>query len=241
MIFKRFRKFVLWEVINPLILSFKRKRTYKVKNQVRGLNIGCGTASPPYWIALDGGISHLLLIVTPKFLFKKLYKNLYKQDKVFFDAYYAKQVPLVHHELIKGLPFPNNSIPHVFSSHFFEHVNKKDAQHLLAESFRVMKPQGIIRICVPSLEEEVQAMEEAIADYKKSDINKIQKFVTIADEGYLPAYSFHRWMYNFEEMKQALTQAGFVDVQEFSFAKGNIPDVELLDSRGGLIVEAVKP
>lgn len=241
MIFKRFRKFVLWEVINPLILSFRPKKKYKVKTEVKGLNIGCGTDNPTGWIGIDGGLSSLLIKVFPKFIIKRIYKDLYKQDQLFFDDFYAGKSPHYHYELLKGLPFADNSIPHVFSSHFFEHLQKKDAQFLLNESFRVMKSHGIIRVCVPALEDDIQEMEEAIAVYKQGDVSKVQRFVTIEEQGYLPAYSFHRWMYNFENMKKSLEQAGFTQVQQFSFKEGNIPDVDGLDTRGGLIVEAVKP
>lgn len=47
------------------------------------------------------------------------------------------------------LPFENDSLDYVFSSHFFEHVNDLVVQSLLAESFRVLRPQGVVRISVP--------------------------------------------------------------------------------------------
>ena len=50
------------------------------------------------------------------------------------------------------LPFQDNSIEYVFSSHFFEHINDKTAINLLKESYRVLKPGGIIRITTPHYE-----------------------------------------------------------------------------------------
>jgi hypothetical protein len=47
-------------------------------------------------------------------------------------------------------------------------------------------------------------------------------------------------MYNFIELKKSLKTVGFKNIREFQFKKGNIPDVELLDTREGIFVEAVK-
>ncbi|MCH1429404.1 MAG: methyltransferase domain-containing protein [Chlamydiales bacterium] len=47
------------------------------------------------------------------------------------------------------LPFDNESIKYVFSSHFFEHTPYSTLIRLLKESYRVLKKDGVIRIIVP--------------------------------------------------------------------------------------------
>jgi len=54
--------------------------------------------------------------------------------------------------LLKGIPFPDNSFDVLFHSHVLEHFPKEKAPHFLKECFRVLKPEGIIRIVVPDLE-----------------------------------------------------------------------------------------
>jgi len=64
--------------------------------------------------------------------------------------------------------------------------------------------------------------------------------VTYDVSGFNNNYSNHRHMYNFLEMKQLLEEAGFQNITEYAFGKGNIANVGQLDTREGLFVEAVK-
>lgn len=54
--------------------------------------------------------------------------------------------------ILGGLPFKNDSIDAVYSSHFLEHLSKKQAIDVLSEAKRLLKYNGIIRIVVPDLE-----------------------------------------------------------------------------------------
>jgi predicted SAM-dependent methyltransferase len=55
-------------------------------------------------------------------------------------------------DILKPLPFNNNSFDVVYNSHLLEHVPKNGALILLNECFRIVKPKGIIRIVVPDFE-----------------------------------------------------------------------------------------
>lgn len=50
------------------------------------------------------------------------------------------------------LPFKDESLAFVFSSHFFEHIDDLVVDRLVFESYRVLKPSGILRIVVPDFE-----------------------------------------------------------------------------------------
>lgn len=58
--------------------------------------------------------------------------------------------------LLTGFPYPDNYFDVVYSSHVLEHFTKSQALYLLKESFRVLKPNGILRIAVPDLESSCQ-------------------------------------------------------------------------------------
>jgi predicted SAM-dependent methyltransferase len=60
---------------------------------------------------------------------------------------------VISHNLLKGIPFPDNSFDLVYHSHVFEHFSKKDGVFLMQECFRVLKKGGIIRVAVPDLEQ----------------------------------------------------------------------------------------
>lgn len=59
--------------------------------------------------------------------------------------------------LANGLPFPDNSVKDIYSSHFFEHLTFKQSQVLLDECIRVMAPGGKFSICVPNARLYLQA------------------------------------------------------------------------------------
>ena len=62
----------------------------------------------------------------------------------------SKEVKKVN--VLDGLPFEDNSIDVVYSSHFLEHLTQEQADFVLKESQRILKKDGIIRIVVPDLE-----------------------------------------------------------------------------------------
>ena len=57
------------------------------------------------------------------------------------------------HDLTKGVPFANNTFKLVYHSHLLEHFPKTQAESFIRECYRVLKPQGVLRIVVPDLEQ----------------------------------------------------------------------------------------
>jgi predicted SAM-dependent methyltransferase len=55
--------------------------------------------------------------------------------------------------LLRGLPFSDESFNAVYSSHVLEHFPRKTAEGLLREMHRVLKKEGIVRAVVPDLEQ----------------------------------------------------------------------------------------
>lgn len=49
----------------------------------------------------------------------------------------------------QGLPFPDNSIVHAYTSHFVEHLTEPEVRELLVEMLRVTAPGGIVEIRCP--------------------------------------------------------------------------------------------
>lgn len=68
----------------------------------------------------------------------------------FWYAYDAEEGELFTGET--ELPFSENSVELLFSSHFIEHLNIGEAEHLLKEAFRILKPGGKFRIICPDIE-----------------------------------------------------------------------------------------
>jgi predicted SAM-dependent methyltransferase len=235
-------QFLGWDVINPFILGLKKSKRYRFNDSYVGINLGCGVDNPPGWLGIDGGV-YLLFKSVPQAITKMLWNLFNMSNRYTFESYFGKiySINVIHHDLLDGIPLRENTVPAIYSSHFFEHLYKQDALRLINECYRVLQPGGIIRICVPSLESEVNRIKEAVLAYENGDIEKIQPFVTSELAGFTNKFSVHKYIYNYSALEKALSIAGFVNMSEQSAGKGNIRDVDKLDIRGGLFVEAMKP
>lgn len=52
----------------------------------------------------------------------------------------------------KRFPFKNDTFDFIYSEHIFEHLNFKQEQTMLLECFRVLKPNGTIRLATPNMD-----------------------------------------------------------------------------------------
>lgn len=60
---------------------------------------------------------------------------------------------VIAHNLLKGIPFENNSFSVVYHSHVLEHFSPQEGVFLIDECFRVLKSGGTLRIAIPDLEQ----------------------------------------------------------------------------------------
>jgi predicted SAM-dependent methyltransferase len=65
-------------------------------------------------------------------------------------------------DLTKGIPFPDNFFDVVYHSHLLEHFTRATAKNFLLECSRVLRPQGVLRVVVPDLEQIVHTYIEAL-------------------------------------------------------------------------------
>jgi predicted SAM-dependent methyltransferase len=76
--------------------------------------------------------------------------------------------------LVNGIPFNSNEFDFVYHSHVLEHFSKESGNSFLKECFRVLNPNGIIRIVVPDLETLITEYLNALNNVRNdaSDLNK---------------------------------------------------------------------
>lgn len=60
---------------------------------------------------------------------------------------------VIARDLTQGISFPDDSFDAVYHSHLLEHFPKATAGSFLRECCRVLRPQGILRVVVPDLEQ----------------------------------------------------------------------------------------
>jgi len=145
-------------------------------------------------------------------------------------------------DLRKGVPFNNNTFDVVYHSHLLEHIDKTNAPVFLKECFRVLKPNGIIRIAVPDLQSIINRYNSAVSrlengdmkafsDHRKSTYELFDQMVrkeTTGTEEQRFALRFierivrgnaakvgelHRWMYDEYSLRELLLDVGFENVQ----------------------------
>ncbi len=82
---------------------------------------------------------------------------------------------VVEHDLLRGLPFADDSWDAVYHSHVLEHLTPADARRFVSDCFRVLKPGGVIRIAVPDLQRIARAylteIEKVLAGSTNSRAN----------------------------------------------------------------------
>ena len=54
-------------------------------------------------------------------------------------------------DITKPLPWGNGIADLIFAEHVVEHINSQQALAFFMECYRVLKPNGVLRVCVPQL------------------------------------------------------------------------------------------
>jgi predicted SAM-dependent methyltransferase len=77
--------------------------------------------------------------------------NHYSTRSEWTNIDFVGSTDVIGHNLLRGIPFENDSFDLVYHSHVLEHFSKHDGDKLVTECFRVLKPGGTIRIAIPDL------------------------------------------------------------------------------------------
>lgn len=80
----------------------------------------------------------------------------------------------------RGLPFESGTFDAVYASHVLEHLEIGDGRRFVREIFRILRPEGIVRIVVPDLEGIARAYLASLED--------------VAENGSTESQWRHRWM-----------------------------------------------
>ncbi len=90
--------------------------------------------------------------------------------------WYPHSEYVVKANLLGKLGFEDETFSAVYTSHFVEHIPRENLEFFLRECFRVLKPDGVIRIVVPDLEnitrEYLQNLDSGALE--KAEFNSIE-------------------------------------------------------------------
>ena len=89
--------------------------------------------------------------------------NRYHSDWINIDIK-SKDPNVIEYNILKGIPFEDDSLDVVYHSHVLEHFTKENGMRFINECYRVLKPGGIIRVVVPDLEGIIKEYQKLISD-----------------------------------------------------------------------------
>ena len=144
-------------------------------------------------------------------------------------------------DILEGLPLDDGSIDYISSQHALPALMVWNQLDALSELRRVLKPGGVLRLCLPDLDLAIAAYQSGRQDYFVVwDWDTISgNFITqIVDHGY------NRTPFTYEFAEELLWKAGFADVRrvEYLHTVSSYPEIVELDSREeeSFYVEAFK-
>ena len=200
------------------------------------VNLGSGINAVDGWINIDNTWNIHLSRHT---ILKKILHSLHIISTETYKTTWPSSI--IKHDIRKSLPFEPSSIDYVYSSHFLEHVTKQDAQTILENIHKILKPSGLLRITVPDmyyLAKRYTSHEISVNTFLNETMLVKGKPATIFES--LFSHS-HKWMYDEVSLIQLLLYAKFNTIKIHSFRKGNCPDLNKLENhKNGIYIEALK-
>jgi predicted SAM-dependent methyltransferase len=127
-------------------------------------------------------------------------------------------------DLRRGIPFPDNSVHMIYSSHLFEHLSFKKTALLLKECRRVLVTGGVFSVCVPNARLYLEAYINKDKDFwasQPSHWEPAYNNTTLIDYVNYVAYmdGEHKYMFDEENLLYILTMNGFKDAKLREFDK----------------------
>ncbi|MCK4348852.1 MAG: methyltransferase domain-containing protein [Thermoplasmatales archaeon] len=223
---------------------------------MKKVNLGSGTTCLDDWVNIDSSFN-ARLAKCPRLRY--LLFKIGILPKEYYEMPWSEHIHKVMvRDVRKKLPFDDESVDFIYSSHLIEHLRKDEAEKVLRECFRVLKRDGLIRLIIPDLELMARNYLKEIGEIRNNKGKKnylpSERFLDIFGVGVertktpfilkiFLSGSRHRWMYDSISLTALLESCGFVDAQKRSYKEGELPDSDLLDNRPehSLYLEARKP
>jgi len=196
-------------------------------NDIR-LNIGCGLSGIRGWVNIDNSPT---IVISRIPLLRKIMKvPAWPRDVRRMDVR-------------KGLPFADNSVQCIYSSHTFEHFSYDESLALSKECFRVLRAGCPIRIAVPDL---ALLVKEYLSDPAPLASHAFLARLSLSHSlrDILHPGSNHSQMFDGRSLSHLLRSAGFLDPEVKSYRQSALADIDQIElevRRGeSLYVEAKK-
>lgn len=151
----------------------------------------------------------------------------------------------------KTFPFENNSFDYIYSEHIFEHLNFKQELNMLTECFRILKPNGVIRLATPNMQflfdlylnpkEEIN--KEYIDWSLKHFLPKIKTALENTEglEIYVINNFFRDWDHQIIHTEKSLCElfktSGYKNIHRCETGKSKLPSLQNLEQHENIVGE----
>ncbi len=120
----------------------------------------------------------------------------------------------VDHKSITQLPYDDNKVDLIYASHVLEYFDREEAEGVLKEWHRVLKPNGVLRLAVPDF-----------AECAKLYVNEhypLKAFVGMLYGKWLMSDGesgkiYHKTVYDFLSLKKVLKDASFKGIKRWNW------------------------
>ncbi len=167
----------------------------------------------------------------------KNYMNSYTEKKLHFGAGTLQLEGFLNSDMLgqlpinvgRRLPFDNEEIDLIYTSHVIEHLPKEDFKYFLRECRRVLKNGGINLIAVPSIEKLSTILYGK--DQAKISILKSHFSTHFMEEDFFSPSEYlnqimrgfdHKYLYDFALIKHLAAKAGYTGADRI--ANWDVPD-----------------
>lgn len=154
----------------------------------------------------------------------------------------SKKADLIH-DVRKPLPYKDNSVDFIYSEALIEHFTVDEVLKVLTDFHRILKPKGVLRIATIDLD---YIAFKYFFFWKRQDWIETYGYSYIKTKAEMMNAVFyfwgHKWIYNFEELKRRVTEAGFKKISRKGLRKSGFKELTGLETRKDmkLILEAIK-
>ena len=102
----------------------------------------------------------------------------------------------------------DSSVELIYASHVLEHTGRNSYEKVLDEWYRVLQPNGILRLAVPDFEACVQ---HYLATGKLNDL------LGLLTGGQKDQYDYHRMVFDEQLLSKSLLKVGFKEVKRYDW------------------------
>ncbi len=216
------------------------------------LNLGCGAVRPEGWINTDSSLNANIqkIPLIGKIITRPFNKVVYEGGS------------MVYMNLNKRWKYADNTVDIVYASHLFEHLSSAAAKLFLSESYRSLKPGGVIRLVVPDL---YKICKRYIDEYETGAIKDPTEFIMWAINmhregqygakiGFIKKLVFenqgyphqHKFMYDEKSLSIKIAEAGFTGLRSLVYGVSEyIPEIKDVEGTRehylSVYIEALKP